>query len=190
MHGFRLLAILSIAAVLPLMAERTAHAYGDLTVHYARVDTSNCARLSGDLPVIAFSNGCQLDDSVDGTFFEKDVGGIAVKLELHDDNGMVAKVEFHPLGEKLWVYDTRNDSDTVYVQVCQEEGGPGSTCFFIGPAHSAPGTSNVIDKTVDDIREGENFPEGVRLGFKVTDDLDGNDGFSFFEDILYIFGRS
>lgn len=99
MHGFRLLAILSIAAVLPLMAERTAHAYGDLTVHYARVDTSNCARLSGDLPVIAFSNGCQLDDSVDGTFFEKDVGGIAVKLELHDDNGLAAKVEFHSLGE-------------------------------------------------------------------------------------------
>ncbi|HMG54881.1 MAG TPA: hypothetical protein VK601_15395 [Kofleriaceae bacterium] len=72
----------------------------------------------------------------------------------------------------------------------QEAGGPGSTCFFIGRPHSAPGTSNVIDKTVDDILEGENFREGVTLGFEVTDDPDGNDGFSFFEDILHIFGRS
>jgi hypothetical protein len=151
-----------VVAACCFVAVGHAHAYGALTMRYARVDTSTCTRLSGDLPVKAFSNGCELDDEVDGTFFEKDAGGIALKVVLSDSNGMVAKVEFHPYGEKLWVYDTRNDGDGIYVQLYGPNGH-----FTYG----VTGTSDPIDYNVYDL----NYPEGTLLYFDVTDDQAGND---------------
>jgi hypothetical protein len=66
--------------------------------------------------------------------FRWDAGGIAVKIELHTSSGMVAKVEFHPYDEVLWVYDTRDDGDTVYVDVLVDYRSLG---LFRGPANGA-----------------------------------------------------
>ncbi|GAB2939017.1 hypothetical protein GCM10027280_29100 [Micromonospora polyrhachis] len=141
-----------------LLVPSPAQAYGSLTVKWARVDTDNCNRLSGNLPVTSFSNGCMLYDSADDTFFEKDAGGVAVKIELHDGSGLVAKVEFHPLGEKLYVYDTRNDSDTVYTWL--RVGG-----HSYGP-WSAPGTSAPVEHRVVDT----SIAEGTYLLVDIYDD--------------------
>ena len=55
---------------------------------------------------------CSLPDQFDGTYFDQDPGGQGLKIELRDNTGwFVGKVEFHPLDEKLWVYDTRNDGE-------------------------------------------------------------------------------
>jgi hypothetical protein len=151
-----------VVAACCFVAVGHAHAYGALTVRYAMVDTSTCARLYGDLPVKAFSNGCELDDAVDGTFFEKDAGGIAVKVVLSDSNGMVAKVEFHPRGEKLWVYDTRNDGDGIYVQFSGPDG------YY---TYGVTGTNDPIDYNVYDL----DYPEGADLYLEVTDDYAGDD---------------
>ncbi|QDP96174.1 hypothetical protein FOE78_09900 [Microlunatus elymi] len=59
----------------------------------------------------------QLDDPVDGTYFKKDTGGTAVKIELRHQGKYVGKIEFHPYGELLYIYDTRADGDSFYVKV-------------------------------------------------------------------------
>jgi hypothetical protein len=150
----------AIAAALGaiLFAGREAYAYGSLTPRYAVVDTDNCARLEGTLPIQTFPNGCELDDSWDGTFFEKDAGGEAIKVELRDGNDLVAKVEWHPYGEYLWAYDTRGDGDTVYVDFY---------CFRANtlivqetiPAQNPPRIWNRFD-----------IPEGASCSFDVYDD--------------------
>lgn len=152
-----------IMAVFCLAGARQAHAYGKLTVHYARVDTGTCHRLSGDLTVIAHSNGCELPDSIDGTFFEKDAGGIAVKVVLSDSSGVVAKVEFHPAGEVLWLYDTRNDGDTVYTKVCVQNSTNRCT-----RATAPTGTSDAIDIDVINL----DYAEGTNLDIIISDDMD------------------
>jgi hypothetical protein len=65
---------------------------------------------------------------------------------------MVAKVEFHPYDELLWVYDTRNDGDGVYVEPCA---GDIRHCDSLG-FYGAPGTSDPIDHRVVnfDLAEG------------------------------------
>ncbi len=150
------------AAAIVLVASAPAQAFGSLTADWATVDTGSCVRNAGNLKVIPQSGGCSLPDSVDGTFFVTDAGGVGAKMVLRDSRGMVAKVEFHPYGEYLWVYDTRNDGDTIYVTVltCNSSG-----CDFWGP-FSPPGTSNAIDyKTVD-----LDIPEGAFLTITIYDD--------------------
>ncbi|MFC7612408.1 hypothetical protein ACFQV2_00695 [Actinokineospora soli] len=139
------------------MGASPAHAYGTLIVRYAVVDTDNCARLAGSLSVSAQGDYCVLNDSADDTFFHKDPGGVAIKVEEHDSNGMVAKQEFHPYGETLWVYDTRNDGDTVYTDVYANG--------FYGP-YAPPGTSN----TIDFAKVNLDFPEGRSIRLDVYDD--------------------
>ena len=102
---------------------------------YAVVATQYlCDRVAGGLTVIYQTTGCFLDDSVDYTLFRWDDGGWAVKIELHTGSGMVAKVEFHPYDELLWVYDTRDDGDTVYVDVVVDYRSLG---LYRGPANGA-----------------------------------------------------
>jgi hypothetical protein len=145
-----------------------AQAYGNLTLHWALVDTDDCRKLAGDLTVIAEANRCRLNDSADNTFFQKDAGGKALKAQLHDGNGMVAKVEFHPYGEKLWVYDTRNDGDTVYFEpfICPV----GGSCFF-DVSYSALGTSDPIDFDVFNFE----LPEGSKFDLWIWDNADETD---------------
>jgi hypothetical protein len=143
-----------------------AHAYGTLTVKYAEVDTSNCELLGGNLRVIEHSDSCEVPDSIDGTFFDKDQDGIALKVVLSDSNGIVAKVEFHPFGEQLWVYDTRNDGDSIYVQLR----GPSGVATY-----GVTGTSDTVDYNVYDL----NFAELTYLEIDITDDADGTHGFFY-----------
>jgi hypothetical protein len=132
----------AVVATSLLVLPAPAQAYGTLTVKYAVVDTDNCERIRGNLPVVAQSGGCFLDDSADNTFFVKDPGGVALKIELHDGSGMVAKQEFHPYGEHLFVYDTRNDGDTVYCMLWIN-GFPDNP--WPENRFSPPGTNAVID---------------------------------------------
>jgi hypothetical protein len=137
-----------------------AQAYPDnaLRVRWALVDTSNCHKIDGGLTVIAQPAGCRLNDSADNTFFKKDAGGRALKIELYLGNTMVGKVEWHPFGEKLWVYDTRNDDDTLYYEpiICV----PGRECSF-GVGYSGANTDNPVDFEL---------PEGSAVGILVWDD--------------------
>jgi hypothetical protein len=148
-------ATIAAAAALALPASR-AYAYGSLIQRWAWVDTDNCARIGGTLPIQTFPNGCALDDSWDGTFFQKDPGGEAIKLELRDGNGLVAKVEWHPYGEQLWVYDTRSDGDTVYVDFYCDSDDPDDSGVF--RATNPPTIKNF------------EIPEGVFCTFDVYDD--------------------
>jgi hypothetical protein len=105
------------------------------SARYAKVETQNlCNRVAGTLTVIYQTNGCFLDDSVDYTLFRWDAGGWGVKIELRTSSGLVAKVEFHPYDEILWVYDTRDDGDTIYVDVVVDWQSIG---LYRGPANGA-----------------------------------------------------
>lgn len=151
-----------------------AQAYGATDEHFAQVDTDNCRLINGDLTPIAFPAGCKLNDSADNTFFQKDAGGIAIKDQIHLRNGpMVAKVEFHPYGEKLWIYDTRNDDDTVYVKVCTSDAT--GNCLFRPPCYSVTGTNDPIDKRIIDL----NVPEGWLVGVYVYDESNCTDRLGF-----------
>lgn len=156
--------ILTSTAVLAsfFAAVGPAQAYGNLTVKYALVDTDDyrVIRGAGNLRVDAQSTRCVLPDSADGTFFQKDAGGVAIKIELHDGSGMVAKQEFHPYGEHLWVYDTRNDSDTVYTELWWDH--------QFNESYAPPGTSarveyrhvnlSFAEGTPMSIHDWDNFP--------------------------------
>ncbi|MBP2335665.1 hypothetical protein [Saccharothrix coeruleofusca] len=120
-----------------LATTNSAQAYNpNPTVRWAQVDTDDCRRLGGNLTVSAQSDGCRVNDSWDGTFFRKDPNGIAIKVELYVGSTLVAKSEFHPYGEVLWVYDTRDDSDTIYTTLRVAEFGD-SYGPYRGPVNGA-----------------------------------------------------
>ncbi|WP_416902711.1 hypothetical protein [Micromonospora echinospora] len=147
-HRYRVasqLAIIALVTPTSFLIAKPAQAYpsGSVTVRYAVVDTDNCARVAGTLPVENQSTGCFLDDPIDNTFFEKDAGGQAVKIQMYYGGDLIAKVEFHPQGEKLWVYDTKNDGDGVYTTV----GG--------GIYYAPNGTDSPVDYRVIDLSRSE-----------------------------------
>ncbi|MFE5797747.1 hypothetical protein ACFQ8C_34920 [Streptomyces sp. NPDC056503] len=109
-----------------------AQAYGTLDVRYARVDTDNCDRISGTLPVTPAPGGCYLYDSLDDTYFEKDADGEALKVEVRNAGRLVSKVEFHPKGENLWIYDPAADGDTVYVRLWTKTHGWSAVFYATG----------------------------------------------------------
>jgi hypothetical protein len=153
-----ILAVLAVAASAAFVVPAQAYPDNALRSRFALVDTDNCHKLAGQLTVIAQPAGCRLNDSADNTFFKKDAGGRALKIELYLGNTMVGKVEFHPFGEKLWVYDTRNDNDTLYYEpiICV----PGGDCTF-GIGYSGADTDNPVDF---------DLPEGSAVGILVWDD--------------------
>lgn len=109
---------------------------------------------------------CSLSDPFDGTYFQYDAGGKAVKIALYADGWFIGKVEFHPYGEKLWVYDTKNDGDTYYVHVAVDNhDGHGLTGWNV---YAPPGTSNVVDYSVYSL--GSNVAEGADIRIRVYDD--------------------
>jgi hypothetical protein len=165
---FLALLVSSVGAASP------AQAYGEIDRHFAEVNTGNCDLISGDLTPIEFPAGCRLNDSADDTFFLKDAGGIGAKVQIHLRNGpMVAKVEFHPYGEKLWIYDTRNDSDTIYVKVCVENAA--GTCVNLPPCYSVTGTGDPIDKRIVDL----SVAEGRLVAFSIFDESNCTDLLAF-----------
>lgn len=106
---------------------------------------------------------CSLSDPFDGTYFEYEAGGEAVKIELRDSGGSyIAKTEFHPYGDQLWVYDTSNDGDTVYTEAMWYDSSGNLQDRLYGP----PGTSNVVDYEVESLA----VPEGNTVWLYVYDD--------------------
>ena len=126
----------------------SAQAYPELDDSASFVDTDTCP--------------CSLSDTADGTNFEHDENGTALKVQLFLSGAMVGKVEFHPYGEVLWVYDTRNDGDTIYARVWALYDGS----WYNDGTYSPPGTDNVIDYT----RTNRSYPEGAIVRIQIYDD--------------------
>jgi hypothetical protein len=176
----RSVAHLAIAALLlatALVVTGTpASAYGPLNIRFATVATTtsaHCARVAGTtgsqaLAIIEQSNGCRLNDPFDDTVFLWDTGGEAMKVEFRNAGAYVAKFEFHPADETLWIYDTANDGDTIYVlvNIADSSGEPQDA---IGPL-GVTGTSAVVDLRVEDLA----IPEGWQVLFHFFDDAAGN----------------
>ncbi|MEU6247830.1 hypothetical protein [Glycomyces sp. NPDC047010] len=61
---------------------------------------------------------CTLPDAWDGTYFEHDADAWAVKITLYTPNGQIAgKIEFHPQGEYVYVYDTLTDGVSLFATI-------------------------------------------------------------------------
>ncbi|MGY0067033.1 hypothetical protein ACWZEH_09400 [Streptomyces sp. QTS137] len=139
---------LAAGVLLATVATAPAQAYSpNPTTYVTTRATDNCPCTHGDL--------------IDGTYFQKDVGGKGVKIlaTVGQPSNIVGKVEFHPLGEKLWIYDTKNDGDALYAVV--EYVVNGSTVTK-GP-YKAPGTTKAIDVRTVDLDIAENKGVTVRL---------------------------
>jgi hypothetical protein len=168
-----------ILATAVVVTGTPAAAYGTLNFRSAMVVTTqsaNCARDGGTtgsqaLPIIRQSNGCRLNDPFDDTVFLWDSGGIAMKAEFRNAGAYVAKFEFHPADRTLWIYDTANDGDTIYITVNVSDPA-GEPRDAIGPL-GVPGTSAVVDLRVVQL----DVPEGWNLLFHFYDDAAGRDLF-------------
>jgi hypothetical protein len=60
---------------------------------------------------------CTLPDEYDGTYYLRDSGGMGAKLRIYSKGRLAGKAEFHPQGEKLWIYDTLANDDAIYYQI-------------------------------------------------------------------------
>jgi hypothetical protein len=162
------------------VAASPAQAYSpNPSVSFARVDTDDCARLSGTLTVVRRTDGCFLDDTVDFTLFRYDEDSVAVKIELHVGGSMVGKVEFHPYGEVFWIYDTRNDGDAIYVTVCRITNPDNPLCQAGEGPWTPPGTDNPVDVTVID----RNYPDGQAIRISVWDNANATDLLASFSGV-------
>lgn len=145
----------------------TAHAYeGDPDAYnWALVDTGNCERLSGYFEVVHAGSYCWVDDELDGTNLVRDPGGLGINFTMWFEGHIEPhfKVEWHPYGEHLWVYDAENDADTVYVELLVNGASQG--------LFSAPGTSAWLDYRDYDL----SFAEGADIAFRFWDNSNGTD---------------
>ncbi|ESU49589.1 hypothetical protein K7395_11040 [Streptomyces filamentosus] len=143
-----LAAMASAAATVITMTATPANAYSGLTL------LDRVSAVTDYCP-------CRFNDNIDGTYFEKDAGGAGFKV-IHGNASRheVAKVEFHPYGEILYVYDVKNDGDTLYYKVSYE--GDGGKWGL----YAAPSTSNVIDVRKVNL----DIPEGRKVTVTVYDD--------------------
>lgn len=106
-----------------------------------------------------------LTDPIDNTYFHRDPGGYGAKIELRSKGHYVGKVEFHPYGEKVYAYDTRNDGDTFYV-VLRSPGRNPEDC-------NPPKTSARIDLRVCDLSYAEGKPVYITVydGVGMADEI-------------------
>ncbi|MGW1292452.1 hypothetical protein [Streptomyces sp. NPDC002533] len=104
---------------------------------------------------------CRFSDRIDGTYFQKDVGGVGAKAVYGNASGYeIAKVEFHPYDEIVYMYDVSNDGDGLYYKVSYE--GDGGKWGLYTP----PGTSNAWDIKKVNL----DIPEGRVVTITVYDD--------------------
>ncbi|GAA1140763.1 hypothetical protein GCM10009583_08480 [Ornithinicoccus hortensis] len=80
-----------------------AQAHSNVWADYDTRKTSSCP--------------CTLWDEYDGTYFQHDQGGKAARGRIYSGNELVGKMEFHPRGEEIWVYDTKANGDAIYWQI-------------------------------------------------------------------------
>lgn len=108
---------------------------------------------------------CSISDVIDGTYFAKDPGGAALKLDMRAKGRYIGKLEFHPLGEKLWLYDNWADGDTVYYRV----------------RYKLPGHPEFVSSVYGGVSGGSHktwtwsLPEGQGLQIVLYDDKAGQD---------------
>jgi hypothetical protein len=161
--------IAALAVLGSVFVATPAQAYGTLTVKYAKVETDNCNR-TGSLPVSDQGDYCYLWDNIDGTYFHKDPGGVALKVELWDANGMVGKFEFHPYGEHVWLYDTRNDGDAIYASICHVRDPENPLCVRDG-LWTPVGSDNPVDL----IHVDRSYDEGQVIRVQIWDNAAATD---------------
>lgn len=130
----------------------TASAYdnSDLSVRSWEYNTSDCP--------------CSNNSGLDYTSFKEDAGGEALKLVVEKNGVAVAQVEFHPSDEVLYVYDGKNDGDTIYVRAHWWEGLKKEATYW------APGTSKEIDMNRVEMGEDDDLDEGESVYFRLYDD--------------------
>ncbi|MYS69245.1 hypothetical protein GTY88_02155 [Streptomyces sp. SID5926] len=130
----------------------TAGAYdnSDLSIQSWEYNTGDCP--------------CSNSSGLDYTGFKKDVGGEALKLVVKKNGTPVAQVEFHPSDELLYVYDGKNDGDTIYVRAQWWEGLKKEATYW------APGTSKELDMNKVEMGADDDLDEGEAVYFRLYDD--------------------
>jgi hypothetical protein len=162
-HWFKSVSgVLAVSLISAIALASPAQAYGsNLSKLYAVVDTDNCDTDGTIALDDETSTTCIIYDEIDGTYFTKDANALAVKFEFRLSGALVAKVEWHPYGETLWVYDDRDDNDTIYVEL------------LIGdPQYSNPGPFRAPE--LGHIQKSFDLPEGTPVWVMVWDSLDSN----------------
>lgn len=152
---------LGIAVAFTGFSATTASAYdnSDLSISSWEYDTDHCL--------------CTNSSGLDYTGFKHDAGGEALKLVVKNNGTAVAQVEFHPWDEVLYVYDGKNDGDTIYVRAMWWEGS-GFVREDGGP-YSARTTSKELDVNKIQMDSDDDIDEGTVVYFRLYDDRDGND---------------
>lgn len=165
------LTILGVLATGVLVAS-PAQAYGNLDVFYAEFNPNTCTVLEGTLQ-IAYDGRCRVDYVVDDrvlrSWFQPDVNSRAVAVRIWSGSQLVGFVEFHPYDEILYVVDTENDGDAIYVELLVNAEDP-HEAELLGP-FTPVGTSEVVDVG----RFNRNFPDGQSVQISIYDDAAGND---------------
>ena len=92
---------LGAVAIGPAQTAQASH--GSVGNSYEWRDTSDCP--------------CYLGDEYDGTYFRHDSGGYAAKDRIYSHGDLVGKMEFHPYGEKFWIYDTKANNDAIWYKI-------------------------------------------------------------------------
>lgn len=143
---------LGVAVAFTGFSATTASAYdnSDLTVRWWEYNTSDCP--------------CSNTAGLDYTSFQEDPGGDALKFVVENNGTAVAQVEFHPYDEVLYVYDGKNDGDTIYVRARWWEGLKKEATYW------APGTSAELDMNKIEMGEDDDLTEGETVIFRLYDD--------------------
>lgn|GEM_PF-2707157 len=161
-----LMAGAALAGAVALVTPVPAHADPSASSESWVVNTTqgSCAT-TGPTSAKEVRGGCFLDDRFDNTLFQWDAGGRAAKLH-HFSNylGHIKshyKVEFHPYGEWLWIYDVNRDGRSAYVEVKYA----GRTKVYATP--SAANSPRQVNLAID---------EGTAVTITLYDRYDENGG--------------
>lgn len=143
---------LAAGAVLAMGAPAQAYSPNPYT-HVTYKDTSNCP--------------CSIPDVIDGTYFKYDPGGRAFKVDIRNPSKTryLGKLEFHPYGEQVWLYDNAKDGDSFYYQVRYRIPGHEE---YIGPILGGLPGGTHIEKPYP-------APEGQPMTIILYDDAAGHD---------------
>lgn len=158
--------LLGIAVAFTGFSATTASAYdnSDLSISSWNYNTSDCP--------------CSNSSGLDYTSFREDPGGNALKLVVENNGTAVAQVEFHPYDEVVYVYDGKNDGDTIYVRVQWWEGLKKEATYW------APGTSAELDVNRIEMGKDNDLDEGETVYFRLYDDKELTDPITDWYDYI------
>lgn len=165
--------LVAISSLFVTAPPAQAYVNADLDIKFARVrtgTTANCYQpTSRIIDFTERTNGCYHDDTgfSDYTLLKWDDGGTGLKVELHyPGRGQVAKVEFHPYDEILFIYDQYSDSDGIYVTLCTPDPNTPDCYTARGPYAS----SNLVNLRIDmALPDGNSYILRIWDGSGLTD---------------------